>query len=202
MKRSGGQGACGQGKCLHASRVYAGRLVALPSAEAELCAPTTGAAQVLGAYVLARRLRGIGRGDRPHRRERCHRHRQESRARQAQAPKREVPLAQDKVKEEDFELRTAPGLVNPADLMTKHLGRVDADRHPRELGMHLGGGRAATAPPLPLWKRQYNNMHAPAQPRGVTDCVMTRPLIFSHSQPETLVASGSPPLGKHFLVFS
>ena len=32
--------------------------------------------------------------------------------------------------------------------MTKHLSRVDADRHLVGLGMHLGGGRAATAPTL------------------------------------------------------
>jgi hypothetical protein len=32
--------------------------------------------------------------------------------------------------------------------MTKHLSRVDADRHLAGLGMHLGGGRAAAAPTL------------------------------------------------------
>ena len=47
-----------------------------------------------------------------------------------------------------MELLNVPGLANPADLMTKHLGRVDADRHLASLGMQLGGGRAATAPTL------------------------------------------------------
>ena len=55
---------------------------------------------------------------------------------------------QDKVREEDFELLKVPGLANQADLMTKHLSRVDADRHLASLGMHPGGGRAATAPTL------------------------------------------------------
>ena len=55
---------------------------------------------------------------------------------------------QEKVKEEDFELLKVAGLANPADLMTKHLSRVDADRHLAGLGMQLGSGRAATAPTL------------------------------------------------------
>ncbi len=55
---------------------------------------------------------------------------------------------QDNVKEEDFELLKVSGLANPADSMTKHLSRVDAERHLAGLSMHLGSGRAAAAPTL------------------------------------------------------
>jgi len=122
--------------------------VALSSAEAELYALTKGASQVLGLMSLLQDF-GVAVSAIVH-----------TDASAAIGIVRRAGLGklrhlnvrylwlQDKVKEEDFELRKVPGLENPADLMTKHLSRVDADRHLVGLGMHLGGGRAATAPTL------------------------------------------------------
>ena len=45
-------------------------------------------------------------------------------------------------------MRKAPGLANPADLMTKHFSRADADKHLTSLGVRLSGGRAESAPVL------------------------------------------------------
>ena len=94
--------------------------VALSSAEAELCALTKGAAQVLGLMFPLGGRRDRRRSDHPHRRQRRHRHRPKGRARQVQAPKRAVPYLwlEDKVKREDFELRKVPRPAHQADLMT------------------------------------------------------------------------------------
>jgi hypothetical protein len=122
--------------------------VALSSAEAELYALTKGASQVLGLMSLLEDF-GVVVSATVH-----------TDASAAIGIVRRAGLGklrhlnvrylwlQDKVREEDFELLKVPGLANPADLMTKHLSRVDADRHLASLGMHLGSGRASTAPTL------------------------------------------------------
>ena len=49
---------------------------------------------------------------------------------------------QEKERREDVEFQKIDGKLNPADLMTKHLGRERAEEHARRLGQREVEGRA------------------------------------------------------------
>ena len=56
--------------------------------------------------------------------------------------------AQERLRAGDFKPFKVPGTENPADLMTKHLSRAEADKHLWSMGVMRVTGRASAAPEL------------------------------------------------------
>ena len=55
---------------------------------------------------------------------------------------------QDRLKKKDFALHKVLGTENPADIMTKHVGRVLLSKHMQALGLEEESGRASSAPSI------------------------------------------------------
>ena len=55
---------------------------------------------------------------------------------------------QEKVKAKDLGLHKCLGILNPADVLTKHVTRADIDKHMPKFGVHSIEGRPVTAPEL------------------------------------------------------
>ena len=55
---------------------------------------------------------------------------------------------QEKVRRGDFDLKKVHGKSNPADLLTKHLGRDDIDKYMRIICMHFEEGRSSVTPAI------------------------------------------------------
>ena len=122
--------------------------VALSSAEAELTGICKGAAQCLGLQSLAAGLGikldltvmtdataaiGIAR-------------------RRGLGKVRHLATAdlwiQDRVRKKDFALEKVPGADNPADILTKNVGRDILIKHMDNLGLEYEVGRAGSAPSI------------------------------------------------------
>ena len=55
---------------------------------------------------------------------------------------------QDRVRSKDFSLEKIPGPSNPADALTKHVGRATLQKHLTTMGLMVEEGRADSAPAL------------------------------------------------------
>lgn len=55
---------------------------------------------------------------------------------------------QDRVRKKDFALEKVPGADNPADILTKNVGRDILIKHMENLGLEYEVGRAETAPSI------------------------------------------------------